>query len=168
MLLVRWQEGYLACKKLSCGVLVWLSVWSEVQTGIGFTFLVPAHVRSHGQTAVKWACVCVCVYLIIQRVGAAEKSKNDNLLGNDVVRPTVTVLQFNIRLLMNPDTQTHNLLWTVILWYWIQGSCPHFQSRHWASSNHGILGLKTGSELPNWPKKASEVVTFHNHSCSFA
>jgi len=46
------------------------------------------------------------VYLIIQRVGAAEKSRNDNLLGNDVVRPTVTVLQFNIRLLMNPDTDT--------------------------------------------------------------
>ena len=84
-----------------------------MQTCIGFTFLVPAHVRSPGQTAVKPACVCV--YLIIQRVGAAEKSKNDNLLGNDVVRPTVTVLQFNIRLLMNPDTQTHNLLRTVIL-----------------------------------------------------
>ena len=30
-LLVRWQEGHLACKKLSGGVLVWLSVWSEVQ-----------------------------------------------------------------------------------------------------------------------------------------
>ena len=32
MLLVGWQEGQLACKKLSGGVLVWLSVWSEVQT----------------------------------------------------------------------------------------------------------------------------------------
>jgi len=30
MLLVGWQEGHLACKKLSGGVLVWLSVWSEV------------------------------------------------------------------------------------------------------------------------------------------
>ena len=27
-----WQEGHPACKKLSGGVLVWLSVWSEVQT----------------------------------------------------------------------------------------------------------------------------------------
>ena len=26
------QEGHLACKKLSGGVLAWLSVWSEVQT----------------------------------------------------------------------------------------------------------------------------------------
>jgi len=33
-LLVRRQEGHLACKKLSSGVLAWLSVWSEVQTCI--------------------------------------------------------------------------------------------------------------------------------------
>ena len=33
-LLVGWQEGHPACKKLSGGVLAWLSVWSEVQTGI--------------------------------------------------------------------------------------------------------------------------------------
>jgi len=32
MLLVEWQEGHPACKKLSGGVLAWLSVWSEVQT----------------------------------------------------------------------------------------------------------------------------------------
>ena len=31
-LLVGWQEGHPACKKLSGGVLVWLSVWSKVQT----------------------------------------------------------------------------------------------------------------------------------------
>jgi len=34
MLLVGWQEGHLACKKLSSGVLVWLSVWGEMQTCI--------------------------------------------------------------------------------------------------------------------------------------
>jgi len=34
MLLVGWQEGHLACKKQSGGVLVWLSVWSKVQTCI--------------------------------------------------------------------------------------------------------------------------------------
>jgi len=33
-LLVGWQEGHLACKKLSSGVLAWLSVWCEVQTFI--------------------------------------------------------------------------------------------------------------------------------------
>jgi len=30
-LLVRRQEGHPACKKLSGGVLVWLSVWGEVK-----------------------------------------------------------------------------------------------------------------------------------------
>jgi len=33
-LLVGWQEGHPACKKLSGGVLAWLSIWSEVQTCI--------------------------------------------------------------------------------------------------------------------------------------
>jgi len=33
-LLVGRQEGHPACKQLSGGVLVWLSVWSEVQTCI--------------------------------------------------------------------------------------------------------------------------------------
>jgi len=30
-LLVGWQEGHPACKKLSGGVLAWLFVWSDVQ-----------------------------------------------------------------------------------------------------------------------------------------
>ena len=34
MLSVGWQEGHPACKKLSGGVLAWLSVWSELQTCI--------------------------------------------------------------------------------------------------------------------------------------
>ena len=33
-LLVGWQKGHPAYKKLSGGVLAWLSVWSEVQTCI--------------------------------------------------------------------------------------------------------------------------------------
>ena len=34
MLLVGWQEEHSACKKLSGGVLTWLSDWSEAQTCI--------------------------------------------------------------------------------------------------------------------------------------
>ena len=79
-LLVGRQEEYPACKKLSGGVLAWLSVWSEVQTCIRpswchchslslasvksrlvFTFQVPSHLGSPGQRAVKQVCVCVCV-----------------------------------------------------------------------------------------------------------
>jgi len=33
-LLVGWQDGHPACKKLSGEVLAWLTVWSEVQTCI--------------------------------------------------------------------------------------------------------------------------------------
>jgi len=33
-LLVGWQEGHPACKKLSGEVLVWLSVWSKAHTCI--------------------------------------------------------------------------------------------------------------------------------------
>jgi len=33
-LLVGQQEGHAVCKKLSGGVLAWLSVWSEVKTCI--------------------------------------------------------------------------------------------------------------------------------------
>jgi len=33
-LLVGRQEGHPACKKLSGGVLAWLSLWSEMQTCI--------------------------------------------------------------------------------------------------------------------------------------
>ena len=67
-LLVGRQEGHPACKKLSGGVLAWLSVWSKVQTciwpsfskiKIGFTFLVPAHLGSSGKRAVKRVCVCL-------------------------------------------------------------------------------------------------------------
>ena len=79
-LLVGRQEGHPACKKQSGGVLVWLSVWSKVQTCIWpswfhchspslasvksrlvFTFLVPAHPGSPGKRAVKRLYVCVFV-----------------------------------------------------------------------------------------------------------
>jgi len=80
MLLVGWQEGHLACKKLSGGVLAWLSVWSEVQTCIRPSW---CHCHSLSLASVKsrlvflfWyrltrvvpdkgplnGCVCVCVY----------------------------------------------------------------------------------------------------------
>jgi len=80
-LLVGQQEGHPACKKLSGGVLVWLSVWSEVQTCIWpswchyhslslasiksriqigfFTFLVPAHLVSPGKGPLNVCSVVV-------------------------------------------------------------------------------------------------------------
>jgi len=78
-LLVGWQEGHPACKKLSGGLLVWLSVLSEVQTCIWPSW---CHCHSLFLASVKsrvvlpfWyrltqvvldkgplnGCVCVCV-----------------------------------------------------------------------------------------------------------
>jgi len=41
-------------------LLLTLSCFSKIQ--IGFTFLVPAHPGSPGQSAIKRVCVCVCIW----------------------------------------------------------------------------------------------------------
>ena len=40
-----------------------LTVSCFIKIQIGFTFLVPAHLGNPGKKAVKWACVCVCVFV---------------------------------------------------------------------------------------------------------
>jgi len=78
---VGWQEGHPACKKLSGGVLAWLSIWSEVQTCICPSW---CHCHSLSLASVKSRLVlpfwyrltrvvlekgllngCVCVLLVI-------------------------------------------------------------------------------------------------------
>ena len=78
-LLVGWQEGHPACKKLEwwgAGVVICLERGADLRTAqpmplpltvscfgkiqIGFTFLVSAHPGSPGQRVVKRVCVCVC------------------------------------------------------------------------------------------------------------
>jgi len=84
-LLVGRQEGHPACKKLSDGVLAWLSVWSKVQTCIWPSW---CHCHSLSLAPVKsrlvlpfwyrltWVlpekgplngcvCVCVCIYSLL-------------------------------------------------------------------------------------------------------
>ena len=65
MLLVGWQEGHPACKKLRGGVMAWLSVWCEVQTCIwpsGF------HCRSLSLASVKSRLVLHFWYRLTQVV----------------------------------------------------------------------------------------------------
>jgi len=77
--LVGRQEGHPACKKLSGGVLAWLSLERGADLHmaqlmplpltvscfqIGFTFLVLAHLGISGTGAVKRVCVCVSPYLV--------------------------------------------------------------------------------------------------------
>ena len=45
-----------------------VSCFSKIQ--IGFTFLVPAHLRSPEKRAVKWVCVCVCVCVCVLQAAA--------------------------------------------------------------------------------------------------
>ena len=87
-LLVGQQEGHPACKRLSGGVLVWLSAWSWVQTCIWPSW---CHCHSLSLASVKsrlvlpfwyrvipekWplnscvcACVCVCVTTCLDQPG---------------------------------------------------------------------------------------------------
>ena len=85
-LLVGWQEGHPACKKLSSGVLAWLSVWSTVQTCIWPSW---CHCHSLSLASVKsrlvlpfwyrltWVvpdngplngCVCVAMNVLVVRI----------------------------------------------------------------------------------------------------
>ena len=75
-MLVGQQEGHLACKKLSAGVVICLERGADLHMAqlmplpltvscfskihIGFTFLVPAQPGSPGQRAVKQMYVYVC------------------------------------------------------------------------------------------------------------
>jgi len=93
MLLDGRQEGHPACKKTEwwdAGVVIYpergadlhiaqliplpltVSCFSKIQ--IGFTFLVPAHMGSPGQKAIKWVCVCLCS-TINQKSGVVILSK---------------------------------------------------------------------------------------------
>jgi len=69
MLLVGRREGHPACKKLTGGVLAWLSVWSEVQTAHSPADATATHCLllsgSPRQRAVKRVCVCVYVSLFL-------------------------------------------------------------------------------------------------------
>jgi len=100
-LLVGWQEGHPACKKLSGGVLAWLFVWREVQTCIWPSW---CHCHSLSAASVKSTLVlhfwyrltwvvpdkgplngCVCVR---ERERERERAK--------LPRPTGLLLEFTI------------------------------------------------------------------------
>ena len=86
-LLVGRQEGHLACKKLSSGVLAWL---------IGFTFLVPFHPGSPGQRAVKRVCVFCAVSqwcLLLQTILARHLTLHTQQI-RFLARYTLSITQY--------------------------------------------------------------------------
>jgi len=83
-LLVGQQEGHPACKKTEwwgAGMVICLELGADLlmaqlmplpltvscfgKIQIGFTFLVPAHLGSPGQRAVKRVCVCIYVCMLV-------------------------------------------------------------------------------------------------------
>ena len=103
-LLVGWQEGHPACKKLSGGVLVCLSVWSEMQTCIWPGW---CHCHSLSLASVKsrlvlpfWyqltrvvpdkgpsnRCVCVCAWHIIYNVCSVTVRWDCCLIYNELLK----------------------------------------------------------------------------------
>ena len=64
-LLAGWQEGHPACKKLSGGVLAWLSVWSELLTCIWPSW---CHCHSLSLASVKSSSVFPLWYWLIRVV----------------------------------------------------------------------------------------------------
>ena len=63
-----------------------VSCFSKIQ--IGFTFLVPAHLGSLGQRAVKRVCVCVCVTYLLTYCPPPVANLQHKLTGSTPVSAT--------------------------------------------------------------------------------
>ena len=128
------RKGILLVNKVSGGVLAWLSGWREVQTCVWpswchcyslslasvksrfFTVLVPAHLGSPGQSAIKRVCVCVCVLYFVSPwiVSKTDRKfskvfqcvQSINLLSNKDQRPLTSGIVIVYRV-QSVYTQTH-------------------------------------------------------------
>jgi len=68
----RWSTGVVICLERGADLHMAqlmplpLTVSCSYKIQIGFTFVVPAHLGSPGQRAVKRVCVCVCVCVVLK------------------------------------------------------------------------------------------------------
>ena len=90
-----------------------VSCFSKIQ--IDFTFLEPAYPGSPGKRAIKWVCVCVCVYALGTNGGCGTDiaSSRHSALLVDVARWSVCVCrQVSNRVIMklSPDHNSLQLL----------------------------------------------------------
>jgi len=67
-LLVGWQEGHLACKKLSGGVLAWLSVCSDVQMHEVQLMLLPLTVSGFSTSRLVLPFWCRLTWVVPDKV----------------------------------------------------------------------------------------------------
>ena len=67
-----------------------VSRFSKIQ--IGFTFLVPAHLGSPGQRAVKCVCVCVCMCVLLRELNLEILSRLSLVIS---VHPILALQNYN-------------------------------------------------------------------------
>jgi len=103
-LLVGRQEGHPACKKQSGGVLVWLSVWSEVQTCICPSW---CHCHSLSLASVKSRLFLLFWYRLTQVV--LEKRPLNGSTDQQVFSHTIEKIQIKYTTQDTENTQPHSL-----------------------------------------------------------
>jgi len=81
-------------------LLLAVSCFSKIQ--IGFTFLVPAHLGSPGERAVKWVCVCVCA-LLCENVTSSTKTDVNNILKSEKDEHSATTTTNVLKTLLGLD-----------------------------------------------------------------
>ena len=114
-LLVGRQEGHPACKKLSSGVLAWLSVWSEVQTCIWASW---CHCHSLSLASVKSRLVLPFWYRLTWVV--PEKGP---LNGCVCVVATNTTMQRHCHILTPTHPFNGPLFCVLVHFFWLVNVC---------------------------------------------
>ena len=74
MLLIAWQEGHLACTKLTAGLPAWLYVWREVQICV-WPSLCHCHSLSLAPVNPDWFYLPVFTFLVLAHPGSPGQSR---------------------------------------------------------------------------------------------
>ena len=124
-LLVERQEGHPACKKLSGGVLAWLSVWSEVQTCICPSW---CHCHSLSLASIKSRLVLPFWYRLTRVV------PDKGPLNVCVCFYCMFILGFITSTIWLPTEWHHPCVWTLVDWDGVVGFtqfCTIFPPHIW-------------------------------------
>ena len=114
-LLVGRQEGHPAWKKLRGGVLVWLSVWSKVQTCILPSCIV-INDKSQGSTAKHLRCDELLYYTFItQSVGERNFKTSDHLAKLQAKWLIVSCAPFALHFCPQ-RCRSHQISWITCVW----------------------------------------------------
>ena len=138
MLLVWQQEGHPACRKLSGGLLAWLSVWSEVQTCIWPSW---CHCHSLSLASVKSRLVLPFWYWFTRVVPGQRAVKRAHAVLSPCTADYLCYLKSKVTAIVNLPTKTslisekchRTTSWNAGLIYLIRGTSILFSSKWWWS-----------------------------------